>query len=229
MPPPAITFLTQDEVRRLFAVITGKRDRARFQLAYHYRLRASEVSLLQREDVHAKQGRSYIPRVQGSIAKTYPLQPEDLRLVRAYLRTREVASPYLFISARGIPLERRSYWDLMQKYGQVAARTRCTTVSEATLRRVEDALKVATELPKMCRGNMPGRRRQRITTAVAPSGGSQPPADRIAHEGRRLMNVQLPHQVDAMRLDGFHAQPQVRCDLLRRLPFRDPLDDLALA
>ena len=27
----------------------------------------------------------------------------------------------LFISARGIPLERRSYWDLMQKYGQVAA------------------------------------------------------------------------------------------------------------
>jgi hypothetical protein len=47
------------------------------------------------------------------------------------------------ISARGIPLEHRSYWDLMQKYGQVAARNRCTTVSEAPLRRVEDALKVA--------------------------------------------------------------------------------------
>jgi site-specific recombinase XerD len=30
-------------------------------------------------------------------------------------------SPYLFISTRGIPLERRSYWDLMQKYGKVAA------------------------------------------------------------------------------------------------------------
>ena len=35
------------------------------------------------------------------------------------------------------------------------------------------------------------------------------------------MHVQLPHQVDAMRLDGFDAQPQVRCDLLRRLPLRD--------
>jgi integrase/recombinase XerD len=112
-PPPKIIFLTQDEVRRLFAVITGKRDRALFQLAYHHGLRASEVSLLQRDDVHAKQGRIYIPRVKGSIAKTYPLQPEDLRLVRAYLRTREDDSPYLFISARGIPLERRSYWDLM--------------------------------------------------------------------------------------------------------------------
>ena len=108
-------------MRRLFAVITGKRDRALFQLAYHHGLRASEVSLLQRDDVHAKQGRIYIPRVKGSIAKTYPLQPEDLRLVRAYLRTREDDSPYLFISTRGIPLERRSYWDLMQKYGKVAA------------------------------------------------------------------------------------------------------------
>jgi integrase/recombinase XerD len=119
-PPPEITFLTQDEVRRLFAVITGKRDRALFQLAYHHGLRASEVSLLQRGDVHAKQGRIYIPRVKGSIAKTYPIQPADLRLVRAYLRTRADDSPYLFISTRGIPLERRSYWDLMQKYGKDA-------------------------------------------------------------------------------------------------------------
>jgi site-specific recombinase XerD len=49
------------------------------------------------------------------------MQPEDLRLVQAYLRTREDNSPYPFISTRGISLERRSYWDLMQKYGQVAA------------------------------------------------------------------------------------------------------------
>jgi integrase/recombinase XerD len=119
--PAEITFLTQDEVRRLFAVITGKRDRALFQLADHHGLRASEVSLLQRDDVHEKQGRMYIPRVKGSIAKTYPMQPEDLRLVRASLRPREDDSPYLFISTRGIPLERRSYWDLMQKDGEVAA------------------------------------------------------------------------------------------------------------
>ena len=49
------------------------------------------------------------------------MQPEDVRLVRAYLRTRDDDSPYLFISRRGIPLERRSYWDLMQKYGEGAA------------------------------------------------------------------------------------------------------------
>ena len=88
-PLPDITFLTQDEVRRLLAVITSKRDRALFQLAYHHGLRASEVSLLQRDDIHEQQGRIYIPRVKGSIAKTYPMQPEDVRLVRcvpAYTR-----------------------------------------------------------------------------------------------------------------------------------------------
>jgi integrase len=51
-PAPELTFLTQDEVRRLFAVITGMRDRALFPLAYHHGLRASEVSLLQRQDIH---------------------------------------------------------------------------------------------------------------------------------------------------------------------------------
>ena len=59
--------------------------------------------------------------VSIAVRYTYPLQPEDLRLVRAYLRRREDDSPYLFISTRGIPLKRRSYWDLMPKHGQVAA------------------------------------------------------------------------------------------------------------
>lgn len=67
-----------------------------------------------------RQGRIYIHRVKGSISKTYPRQPEDLRQIRAYLRTREDGSPSLFISTRGMPLERRSYWDLMQTYGERA-------------------------------------------------------------------------------------------------------------
>ena len=115
-----LIYLTQDEMRRLLAVITDRRDRALFQLAYHHGLRASEVSLLQRADLNPQQGRIYIPRVKGSLAKTYPVQPEDLRRLRAYLRTRHDDAPYLFISTRGIPLERRSYWDLMQKYGAQA-------------------------------------------------------------------------------------------------------------
>jgi len=44
-PAPELTLLTQDEVRQLFAVITGPRDRALFPLASHHGLRASGVSL----------------------------------------------------------------------------------------------------------------------------------------------------------------------------------------
>jgi len=123
MQPPTtpIIYLTQDELRCLFAVIKDKRDKALFYLAYHHGLRASEVSLLQRADIYDKQGRIYIHRVKGSISKAYPIQPEDSRLIRAYLRTRTDDSPYLFITNRNMPLERRSYWDLMQKYGKLAA------------------------------------------------------------------------------------------------------------
>lgn len=116
----SIRFLSQEELRRLFSVITSKRDRALFYLAYHHGLRASEVSLLLRDDLQDRQGRIHIHRVKGSISRTYPIQPKDVRRIRAYLKTRDDESPYLFISNRSQPLERRSYWDLMQKYGALA-------------------------------------------------------------------------------------------------------------
>jgi integrase len=49
-----IKFLTADETRRLFSVITGKRDRALFLVAYRHGLRASEVGLLHVADVDLK-------------------------------------------------------------------------------------------------------------------------------------------------------------------------------
>lgn len=116
----ALVFWDQEEMRRLFAALEGPRDRALFPLAYHHGLRASEVSLLLREDLNVRRGRLFVHRVKGSLAGVYPLEPSDLRRLRAYLRTREDDSPYLFLSNRGVPLERRSYWDLMQKYGRRA-------------------------------------------------------------------------------------------------------------
>ena len=60
-----IHFLTQDELRRLFKVMKSKRDRAIFLVAYRHGLRASEIGLLQRADVDAKQGRISIHRLEG--------------------------------------------------------------------------------------------------------------------------------------------------------------------
>ena len=90
-----INFLTQDELRRLFKVMRSKRDRAIFLVAYRHGLRASEIGLLQRADVDAKQGRISIHRLKGSISGMYPMQPDVLKAIRSYLRTRADESPYL--------------------------------------------------------------------------------------------------------------------------------------
>ena len=84
-----IHFLTQDELRRLFKVIRSKRDKAIFLVAYRHGLRASEIGLLQRADVDAKQGRISIHRLKGSISGVYPMQPDVLKAIRSYLRTRD--------------------------------------------------------------------------------------------------------------------------------------------
>ena len=92
-----IYFLTQDELRQLLKVIRSKRDKAIFLVAYRHGLRASEIGLLQRADVDVKQGRISIHRLKGSISGVYPMQPDVLKAIRSYLRTREDESPYLFL------------------------------------------------------------------------------------------------------------------------------------
>jgi site-specific recombinase XerD len=115
-----IHFLTQDELRQLFKVIRSKRDRAIFLVAYRHGLRASEIGLLQRADVDAKQGRISIHRLKGSISGMYPMQPDVLKAIRSYLRTRTDESPYLFLSNRQVPISRYTLHHLMQTYGEVA-------------------------------------------------------------------------------------------------------------
>jgi integrase len=99
---PTITFLTQDELKRLVAVVKDKRDRAIILLAYRHGLRASEIGLLQRADLDLKQGRITIHRLKGSISGIYPMQPDVIKLLRSYLRDRTDSSPYLFISNRDV-------------------------------------------------------------------------------------------------------------------------------
>jgi integrase len=113
-------FLSQEELRRLLAVIRDKRDKTLFLLAYRHGLRASEISLLQRTDVDLKQGRITIHRLKGSLSGIYPLQPDVIKLLRSYLRSRTDVSPYLFISNRGTPLDQRTLWCAMQTYGKKA-------------------------------------------------------------------------------------------------------------
>ena len=114
------TYLTQAELKRLLAVVKDKRDRAIIKTAYRHGLRASEVGMLQRDDMDLKQGRINIRRLKGSLAGVYPMVADTVKVIRAYLRTRDDDSPYLFISNRGLPIDRRTLWKMMQTYAHAA-------------------------------------------------------------------------------------------------------------
>ena len=89
---------------------------------YRHGLRASEIGLLQQNDLDLKQGRITINRLKGSLSGVYPMQPDVIKHMRAYLRTRDEGdSPYLFISNRGAPIDRPTLWKMMQTYGEQAA------------------------------------------------------------------------------------------------------------
>jgi integrase/recombinase XerD len=115
-----IQVLTQEEVRRLFDVITNKRNRVLFRMAYRHGLRASEVGLLRRNDADLRTGRLTVHRLKGSLSGVYPMQPDTHKLLKAYLRSRTDVSPYLFVSNRQVPISRYALWHLMQNYGEAA-------------------------------------------------------------------------------------------------------------
>src|SRR5712691_5483740 len=66
-------YLTQEEVKRLFSVITLPRDRALFALIYHYGLRVEEATLLTLQDVDLKNLHIRIHRLKHGVSSQKPL------------------------------------------------------------------------------------------------------------------------------------------------------------
>jgi site-specific recombinase XerD len=112
--------LTQPELRALFRVMTRKRDRALFLIAYRHGLRASEVGLLHLDDLNFEQQRLTVRRVKRSLPGVYPLRADEVTALKAYLRERKSQAPALFLSQRGTAISRRQLDTLMKHYGEEA-------------------------------------------------------------------------------------------------------------
>ena len=115
-----IQFLTQSEMRSLLAVIDSKRDAALFLIAYRHGLRASEVGKLRVEDLDMDQYRLRIQRLKHSLSGLHPLQPDEVKALKAYLRIRNSQAPSIFLSNRNEPISRRMLDKLMKTYGKKA-------------------------------------------------------------------------------------------------------------
>jgi type 1 fimbriae regulatory protein FimB len=96
------------------------RNRAIFLIAYRHGLRASEIGLLRTGDLDFKKLRIMVHRLKGSYSGEHPLQSDEVKALRTYLRTREHESPVLFPSNRGDPISRRTLDWLMKTYGAAA-------------------------------------------------------------------------------------------------------------
>jgi len=113
-----IAFLTPDETGRLFAQLADHpRNKAIFLIGYRHGLRASEIGLLRTDDLDFKRLRIMLHRLKGSYSGEHPMQPDEAKALKAYLRERADESPILFTSNRNDPISRRTLDWLMKTYG----------------------------------------------------------------------------------------------------------------
>ncbi|MEZ5429462.1 MAG: tyrosine-type recombinase/integrase [Pyrinomonadaceae bacterium] len=125
--PKAKNFLTESEMKKFLAAARkgrhGVRDLCLMLLAYRHAFRVSELIDVRLKDIDLETARIYVRRVKGSLSTHQPIEGDELRAIRAWLRTRETYpnsnSNYLFLSERG-PLIRQAINYLVKAIGDRA-------------------------------------------------------------------------------------------------------------
>jgi len=89
----------------------GARNYAMVLTAYRHGLRVSELINLRMADLDLNTGHLFVRRLKGSLSTSQPLEGDEIRALRAWLRHRIHApccnSPLLFLSERG-PVTRQA-------------------------------------------------------------------------------------------------------------------------
>jgi site-specific recombinase XerD len=120
-------FLTEAEMKRFLDSARhgrhGVRDHAMMLMAFRHGLRVSELIDVRLKDLDLETSRLYVRRKKGSLSTHQPIEGEELRAIRAWLREREqrpdARSPYLFLSERG-PMTRQAVNYLVAQAGKRA-------------------------------------------------------------------------------------------------------------
>jgi type 1 fimbriae regulatory protein FimB len=103
-------FLTEAEVTDFLKAARkgrhGVRNYAMVLLAFRHGLRVSELIDMRISDVDLGTGRLFVHRLKGSLSTSQPLEGDEIRALRAWLRQRINApccnSPLVFLSVRGL-------------------------------------------------------------------------------------------------------------------------------
>ena len=120
-------FLTEAEVENFLKA--GRKGRhnvrnfAMLLLAFRHGLRVSELINMRMADVDLDTGRLFVRRLKGSLSTSQPLEGDEIRALRAWLRERINApccnSPLVFLSERG-PMTRQAFNYICAEVGKRA-------------------------------------------------------------------------------------------------------------
>ncbi len=120
----AKNFLTTSEMKKFLEAARkgrhGVRDYCLMLTAYRHGLRVSELIDIRHKDLDFDSARIYVRRLKGSLSTHQPIEGDELRSIRAWLKIREnypnSSSNYLFLSERG-PLTRQAVNYLVEQIG----------------------------------------------------------------------------------------------------------------
>lgn len=120
-------YLTGLEVAKLLAATKGARNEARDRclllLMFRHGLRVSEACGLTLAHVDAESRVLHVSRLKKGLSTTHPLHLDELRAVKAWLAIRAKGKPEtdtFFVSERKTPLSRKTAWQAVKKYGELA-------------------------------------------------------------------------------------------------------------
>src|SRR5512135_758987 len=120
-------FLTDAEMSRFLKAARsgrhGTRNYAMMLMTFRHGLRVSELIDMRVRDIDFETGRLFVRRKKGSLSTHQPIEGDELRAIRAWLRERErrsdAHSSYLFLSERG-PLTRQAINYITEQISKIA-------------------------------------------------------------------------------------------------------------
>ncbi len=84
------------------------RDHLILLMMYRHGLRVSEVISIKLADLNLPQARIWIRRLKNGLSVEQPMAGDELRAIKRYLKIRDNALPWLFLSERNQPMTRHS-------------------------------------------------------------------------------------------------------------------------
>jgi integrase len=114
----AKNYLTPAEIKSLLAAARVGRDRLLLLMMFRHGLRVSEAVNMRRDAVDLDEARLQVNRLKGSTSTQQPIEGDELRMLRAYLKDHN--SIWLFPGPSGSPLARSTVNILIAAAGERA-------------------------------------------------------------------------------------------------------------